>query len=189
MERMTMGNKLAYVGSKPGVKLHGFDRDSWYTPESYIKLVREALGGQIDFDPFSSFDAQRTISAKIYFTVIDDALTTPWPIVDTVFMNPPYSRGMINKCVLRFIEMFDAERFNYGIVLVNNATDVQWFHHLAGRSTAICFTDHRIAFKNTDGKKISNNTRGQCFLFIARNPWKNDTFKLIFDNIGLILTP
>jgi len=156
-------NKLAYIGSKPGGER---DSDAWFTPKKYLSLVREALGGTIGLDPFSSDAAQATVKAEHYFTVSDNALTTTWPVVSTVFMNPPYSKGMCALAVQAFTTAFDQGKFRRGIVLVNNATDTTWWAALTGHPgcVALCLTHGRIGFENADGKTISSNTRGQAFV-------------------------
>jgi DNA N-6-adenine-methyltransferase (Dam) len=68
------------------------------TPVEIIKAGRHVLG-LIDLDPASSEQAQKRIRAKRYCTVQDDALAKPWH--STVFLNPPYSRGHIERFVLR----------------------------------------------------------------------------------------
>ena len=180
---------LAYIGSKPGQKAPARDSDAWFTPSFYVDLVRHALGGSIDFDPFSSDVAQETVAAKKYYTIDDDALVTPWPKVGTVFMNPPYSRGLCGKAVQAFIAAFDQGKFRRGIVLVNNATDTTWWAGLTSHPgcVALCLTHGRVAFENADGKAVSGNTRGQAFILFqggtpqdTRNAKKQ--FKMYFDN-------
>lgn len=52
------------------------DTDLYYTPLEYIVLVRRVLG-EIDLDPFSSEEAQRTVQAKQYFTAQYPATPNP----------------------------------------------------------------------------------------------------------------
>lgn len=158
---------LAYVGRQPG---EARDSDSWFTPAQYIEAARSALGG-IDYDPYSSDAAQAVVKAGQYCTIDNPnpARGIAWPVVSTCWMNPPYSGGHVLKSVAKFLEAFDYERFERGIVLVNNATETRMFRALAARATAICFTDHRIAFYNADGKTVSANTRGQAFLYFAHD--------------------
>ena len=139
--------------------------DAWFTPKFYVELVRSALGGSIDFDPFSNDIAQKTVKAREFY-IETDALVTPWPECNNVFMKPPYSRGLTARAIDAFIENFDDGKFKRGILLVNNATDTRWWKRLAWHEglSAFCFTRGRIAFENADGKAISGNTRGQAFI-------------------------
>lgn len=180
-------NVLAYVGKKPGPKNR--DSDSWFTPQNYVELARGALGGSIDFDPFSSRDAQRTVKAGRFFTIKDNALTKSWPQCKTVFMNPPYSKGVCPRAIQAFTAHFDSGRFRRGIVLVNNATDTTWWAALTNHSgcVGLCLTHGRISFENTDGKVVSGNTRGQAFVLFQAGTQREKLdarrlFRRYFDN-------
>lgn len=180
-------NNLAYIGRKPGVEKR--DSDSWFTPKRYVEMVRSALGGDINFDPFSNVAAQRTVKADAFFTIDDDALKTPWPQCRTVFMNPPYSKGLCALAVQAFTANFDQGKFKRGIVLVNNATDTTWWASLTNHPgcVALCLTHGRIGFENDDGKTVSGNTRGQAFILFQAGTLqeKRDArkqFRIYFDN-------
>lgn len=181
--------KLAYVGSIPGKEKR--DSDSWYTPERYIHAARDALGGDIDLDPFSSKLANKVVRASNYFTVEGDAFSKSW-IAETIFTKPPYRRGLINKASDKFIEQYQLNNFDRAVVLVNNATETKWFQALLKEAIAICFTDHRIGFISPDGKAVSGNTRGQVFLLFEQNTKGNHTlsrFERAFRKFGQVLLP
>lgn len=55
----------------------------WYTPLSYIKLVKEVLG-EIDLDPASCKISQSYIKANDFITKSENALTKNW-CSNTVF--------------------------------------------------------------------------------------------------------
>ena len=180
-------NKLAYIGRKPGPQR--WDSDSWFTPRTYVEMVRSALGGTIGFDPFSSRTAQKTVQAEKFYTVDDDALKTPWPACKTVFMNPPYSKGLCALAIQAFTANFDQKKFTRGIVLVNNATDTTWWAALTNHDgcIAICLTHGRICFENADGKIVSGNTRGQAFVLFQTGITQDKSdarrqFRRYFDN-------
>jgi phage N-6-adenine-methyltransferase len=180
-------NNLAYIGKKPGGEKR--DSDAWFTPKRYVEMVRGALGGSIDFDPFSCKVAQETVKAKNFYTVNDDALRTPWPKCNTVFMNPPYSKGTCALAIQAFTASFDQGKFRRGIVLVNNATDTTWWASLTNhnRCVSLCLTHGRIGFENADGKAVSGNTRGQAFILFQAGAQQEirdarKQFKLYFDN-------
>jgi phage N-6-adenine-methyltransferase len=188
--------KLAYVGRKPGAEKR--DSDSWFTPKHYVEMVRGALGGHIDFDPFSSKMANSTVNAKAFYTVEDDALTKPWPKCRSVFMNPPYSKGGCASALRVFAENFDAGKFRRGIILVNNATDTSWWCAITNHDNcvALCLTHGRIGFENADGKAVSANTRGQAFLLFqaGTQQQKRDArkqFRRYFEkpSVGKVWTP
>lgn len=73
----------------------------WYTPKDLLDKCRFALGGAINLDPFSHVNANESVCADIFLTAEDDALLCDWPVVETMFANPPYALGLIGKCCRR----------------------------------------------------------------------------------------
>jgi phage N-6-adenine-methyltransferase len=177
--------RLGYVGRNPNNKRR--DSDSWFTPPEYLDSVR-AVMGSIDLDPFTSESANEIVGAKWIFTSENSAFDNAWKVDRNVrvFMNPPYSAGMCSRSVNRFIDQYKAKNFVEGIVLVNNATDTRWFTALVNHCNAICFTNHRISFWNSDRKNVSGNTRGQAFFYFGRKLVK---FKKAFVKHGFVLVP
>ena len=82
---------------KPHVT-HNTGRVEWYTPPAVIKAVRTVLG-EIDLDPASTAEANHIVGAKNFFTKDDDGLKHDW--LGKIFCNPPYSRGLIDKFVVK----------------------------------------------------------------------------------------
>lgn len=168
-------NRMAYVGSRPNDAVR--DSDSWYTPPTYVEAAREVMGG-IDLDPFSSSEANKHIRAKWFFSVHRSAHENAWMTPARrkkyksglkVWMNPPYSAPDISKSIYLLVERYEAGDVEQAVVLTNNGTDTRWFAQLWKISSAICFTDHRISFLCSDGKRLSGNTRGQTFFYIGSN--------------------
>jgi len=178
-------SRLGYIGRTPTIKPR--DADSWFTPPEYLDSVR-AVMGSIDLDPFTSRTANEIVGAKHIFTIENSAFDNDWKIDKNirVFMNPPYSAGLCSRAVNRFIDQYESRNFIEGIVLVNNATDTRWFNALIKHCRAICFTDHRISFWNTDRKHVSGNTRGQAFFYFGK---KLVRFRTTFEKHGFILVP
>jgi len=184
-------NKLGYVGRTPGTER---DSNSWFTPSEYIESAREALGGKISLDPFSSVHANKVVKAEQFFTEADDAFSQDWSLdvngnphgsgSRTVFMNPPYSGKLCSEAVNRFIDEWEKKAFTAGVFLVNNATETKWFQRAFGAANAACFTNHRISFWNADGKKQSGNTRGQAFFYFGDNV---EEFEAAFAKHGAIV--
>lgn len=177
-------SKLGYVGRKPG---QSRDSDAWFTPSIYIDSVK-AVMGSITLDPFSSAEANTVVGAGVFFSPENSAFDNDWHIHrhTKVFMNPPYSSKLIKRAVNCFIDQWIMKSFEEGIVLVNNATDTQWFRALSEHCSAICFTNHRISFWNRDGKSVSGNTRGQAFVYFGKNI---ESFHAIFSKHGLVVEP
>jgi phage N-6-adenine-methyltransferase len=173
---ITNPRHIGYVGA---IRASGDEAgDAWATPPKIISLAKEILGG-IDLDPFSGEWANSIVGARRIFTTENSAFDQHRWKAKSVWMNPPYSRGLCKKAVGRFMEEFKAGSFPCGLVLVNNMTETNWFWELAGIADRICYLHGRIAFIPKDNKRESGNTRGQTiFLVSPKNHnavWRFDT--------------
>ncbi len=74
------------------------DGDEWYSPPELIEAVRDVLG-TIDLDPASCPEAQQTVQAIRYYSIVDDGLVQPWD--GLVFLNSPFSNiaPWVNKLI------------------------------------------------------------------------------------------
>lgn len=183
MSKANVAN-LAYVGKAP---VSDRDSGSWYTPAKYIELARSVMG-TIDMDPFSCEEANRVVKAKRFFTEKDNALDKDWNAVgrSTLWVNPPYGRGIIDKCIDKVIVEYRKGGISQAIVLVNNATETAWFQELSREASALCLVSKRIAFYNDDNKEVSGNTRGQVFIYL--NMVDNSAFVREFSKIGQVFS-
>jgi hypothetical protein len=151
----------------------------WYTPKPWIERVCAAMGG-IDLDPASCESAQCVIQATQVFTKEQDGLAQPWH--GNVFLNPPYTRGVIDQFVTKLI----AERANYrqAIVLVDNRSDTDWFHRLCGIATAVAFPKGHIGFYSDNPHARAPGVWGSVFLYIGDH---RDRFAEVFSDGCLVL--
>ena len=136
----------------------------WYTPSDYIELAREVMGS-IDLDPASTDIAQETVKAGTYYTQQTDGLTHEWS--GNVWLNPPYASELITRFTEKFLSEF--ERITSAIVLVNNATETEWFSKLAGIADAVCFPRGRVKFYAPNGE-IGAPLQGQALLYFGGKP-------------------
>lgn len=153
----------------------------WYTPPHIIEAARNAMGG-ICMDPATSLVAQRFVEADNYYTKEEDGLQQPW--WGSVWLNPPYARGLIDKFVARLIENWQHEDFYQACVLVNNATETTWFHQLAETASAVCFIKGRLKFLDETGKPARAPLQGQVVFYVGHSP---DRFAEAFDGLGLVV--
>ncbi|NJO34530.1 MAG: hypothetical protein HC869_16765, partial [Rhodospirillales bacterium] len=117
--------------------------DEWSTPPEIVELVRNFFG-RIDTDPASNEAAQKRIKARCYFTKADNGLNQPW--MGRVFLNPPYSRRLIEMFVDKLLVELASGRAIAAILLVNNCADTAWFRKAARAAAIICFPQGRIKF-------------------------------------------
>ena len=108
--------------------------------------MRTDVLGAIDLDPASSFLANQTILAERFFTKEDDGLLQEWS--GRVWMNPPYSRGLIDKFVTKLLT---SPRVMASLVLTNSATETNWAQELMTGATWVFFFNHRIHFMPPPG--------------------------------------
>lgn len=165
-----------------GVRVQTSGDDEWYTPAEYIELARKVLG-RIHLDPASNAFAQKTVKAADYFDTKDDGLTQEWH--GNVWLNPPYSRGLMDKFVAKLRAELDADAVNAAILLTHNFTDTGWFRKAWEGAAAVCFTHGRIKFYNEQGQGDSP-TSGHVFLYFGEEA---KLFLNVFRAVGNVGVP
>jgi ParB family chromosome partitioning protein len=151
-------------GEKPHVA-HNSGENEWYTPIEFIEAARRVMG-RIDVDPASSEVANKTVGAGVYYDKAVNGLDKVW--AGNIWMNPPYSGDLIGK----FCEKLKAEylegRIKNAIVLVNNATETNWFFTLTTMAGAVVFTKGRVKFLDPQGNPGAP-LQGQAIVYIGEN--------------------
>lgn len=163
------------------VKQQATGEYEWYTPEIYIKAVREVLGG-IDLDPASCEEANETVGAERYYAKKDNGLEQPW--AGRVFCNPPYKMPEVEEFAQRMGQEYAIGEVKAGILLTNNCTDTDWWHTAIGQAGIVCLTRGRINFQAPGGKKGLATRQGQTFFYFGSQP---DKFRAEFSAIGVVL--
>ena len=112
--------------------------DEWYTPLEIINAC-----GEFDLDPCAPVK-RLWDTAKKHYTKEDDGLKQEWE--GRVWLNPPYSKPLIDK----FVEKL-ANHGN-GIALLYARVDNKMFHEIVfKKASALFFLRKRIKFYKPDG--------------------------------------
>jgi phage N-6-adenine-methyltransferase len=150
----------------------------WYTPDEILDPVREVLGA-IDLDPASCDTAQIRVQARTYYTTTDDSLRQAWH--GKVFLNPPYKLPEVARFLGKLFEEIEAAHTTEAIVLVNSATETDWFQAAFRQARAVCFPDGRIHFVSPT-RGAGHPCQGQALLYYGPNV---DHFCVVFAALGV----
>ena len=168
---------------KPHVAFNSGNNE-WYTPKEFIEAARLAMGS-IDIDPASSEIANEVVQATEYYTAETNGLDKK--LHGNVWMNPPYSTELIGKFIQKLVD--ERKDYEQAVVLVNNATETEWFMKLVSIASAICFPKSRVKFYMPDGK-TGAPLQGQAVLYIGENvAMFLDAFKRIGWECEICSTP
>jgi len=168
------------VINKPHVA-HATGENEWYTPKIYIDASREVMGS-IDCDPASSERANRIVMADRYFTVQDNGLTKEW--AGNIWLNPPYAQPLVTEFCNLLVEKYQACEVKQACVLVNNATETNFYQNMLKSCSAVCFIKSRVKFIDEFGSESGAPLQGQTLLYFGVN---QDSFNKHFSNFGVIL--
>jgi ParB family chromosome partitioning protein len=177
-QRIEQGEKtkdvVQEVQKRPHVAFNSGNNE-WYTPKEIIDAARLTMG-HIDLDPASNEIAQKIVNAETYYTAETNGLDKTWN--GNVWLNPPYASDLIGK----FADKLVAERTNYrqAVVLVNNATETEWFRKIVSVSAAVCFPKGRVKFYMPDGR-TGAPLQGQAIIYIGDESGK---FFEVFSKVG-----
>lgn len=155
----------------------------WYTPPKYLEAARDVLG-KIDLDPASSKKANDIVEAGHFYDEDDDGLSQPWE--GRVWMNPPYSQGLVEPFCRKLCGAYERGDVPEAILLVNNATETKWFQRTLQNCAAVCFPKGRIRYINPDREETNSPLQGQAFIYFGPVPGQ---FASRFEQFGQILCP
>jgi ParB family chromosome partitioning protein len=154
--------------------------NEWYTPQRHIDMARAVMGG-IDTDPATSEIANRTVKAELIYTAEEDGRKQKWR--GCVWMNPPYAQPLITDFAEAVSSKYESGEIDQACILVNNATETQWFQRMLSAASAVCFPKSRIRFLDPDGNPGAP-LQGQAIIYMGKNV---SAFKESFETEGKVL--
>jgi hypothetical protein len=161
-----------HVGANSG-------ENEWYTPSHYVEAARAVLG-DIDLDPASTAAANEVVQASVYYDAAKDGLAYEW--YGRVWLNPPYAQPLCARFCAHLLRELEAERVRAACVLVNNATETEWFQALGRGATAVCFPNGRVKFWHPEREAAP--LQGQAVLYFGEEA---EVFRGHFEPFGLVL--
>ncbi|MBU1172998.1 MAG: ParB N-terminal domain-containing protein [Proteobacteria bacterium] len=176
----TVNEALSELQGKPHVS-HNSGENEWYTPPDIIEAARKVMG-EIDLDPASSSIANKIVKAKKFFTSADDGLSHKW--VGRVWLNPPYSQPLITQFAEAVVNEYKSNRITQACILVNNATETNWFQSMNEQASALLLLKSRVKFVNQKGEAIGAPLQGQIILYFGNNVAE---FETVFKDKGQVM--
>ena len=122
----------------------GFSSKSgdWDTPQAFFDKLNEQF--EFTLDPCAT---EASAKCKKYFTKEDDGLAQDWK-GHTVFVNPPYGRG-IGAWLKKGYQ--ESKRHNTVVVmLVPARTDTKWWHDYVMRAKEVHLVRGRLKFGSSE---------------------------------------
>jgi len=169
------------------------ESDEYGTPAWIIETCSNALGGRgFDLDAFSSqWHHERLLPALgancEYYSKDESALDNAWGRPDApinVWANPPYSAGLLGRCVDRWIEAVEGGETLHAFLLVPASPATKWAQRVMQWPT--CMLARRIKHYHPLHSQTQplSGTRHDSMLIYAgsRPPW----FRAAFGEHGVI---
>jgi ParB family chromosome partitioning protein len=160
---LTTSGILAFAKGKPHVANNSGENE-WYTPKHIIEAARMTMGS-IDLDPATSLIANETVKAEQIFTKEDNGLNQKWS--GNIWMNPPYAQPLISLFSDKLIS--ELPHISQACVLVNNATETNWFQNMLIECDYVCFLNSRVKFIDMNGNPSGAPLQGQAVLYFGGN--------------------
>lgn len=155
--------------------------DENYTPYYVVEPFRELVKG-FDLDPFSCIKANQIIQAKQFWTKADDAFSKDWTPHLNKWVNPPYSKGNIERAVEMVLSY---AHIGHSFLLTNSNTSSDWYLNAQHYCVAYLTFDHRIPFFNPnklEQNKSSGNMKSQTLFYFGKFTAKK--FKTCCKHLG-----
>ena len=82
-------------------------------------------------------------------------------------MNPPYAQPLMSDFAEAVASKFEDGEIDQACILVNNATETQWFQRMLSAASAVCFPKSRIKFIDPDGNASGAPLQGQAIVYMG----------------------
>ena len=121
------------------------EKEDWATPPDVFAALDKEFGFQLD-----ACASEWNKKCATYYDKADNALLQPWHPFGSVFLNPPYGRGMgvwIAKA------RAEAVKGATVVILIPSRTDTRWFHDYIYEQAEVRYLQGRLKFERPDGPR------------------------------------
>lgn len=144
--------------------IHSSKNHEWRTP----KMIFDTLDREFGFEVDAAASPENALCDH-YWTVDDDALSIDWSKAitsatgggPTVFVNPPYGRG-VSDWVAKAVEQ-QAKGCTVVMVLMA-CTDTRWWYKLWHCAHEVRFVTGRVKFLDQDGQEQNAAPKGTAIV-------------------------
>lgn len=133
-----------------GLKKHKLEvlfsskKQDWTTPQ----YVFDWLNKLFNFDLDAAADSENALCRR-FFTEEDDALKQEW-VAKTVYCNPPYTRFLQDKFILKGFEQWKKQNCETVVFLIPARVDKKvWYEVIGPCAKKIWFIKGRLRFGNS----------------------------------------
>lgn len=172
--------KKIWGHDKPHISNNSGENE-WYTPEYIISAAKETMES-IEIDPASCKEANKIVEADNYYTEENNGLENKWE--GNVWLNPPYAQPLINDFAKKAKKEYEDGNIRNMCVLVNNATETEWFNTFIENATLICFLKSRVKFIDKNGEPSGAPLQGQAVIYYGK---RKQAFIKNFTDKGFIV--
>jgi len=117
----------------------------WATPQDFFDKLNWRFG-PFDLDPCATVFNTK---CKYFFTEQDDGLAQDWG-GHTVFVNPPYGRGIKAWIKKGYEEVESGDPGTRVVMLIPARTDTKYWHDYVMKASEIYFVKGRLKFGDSD---------------------------------------
>lgn len=156
----------------------------YMTPEYIWRPALEIMPGSSDrftLDPCSNSKDNPNIPAEVHYTIDDNGLLKHW--TGNIFVNPPFSKGLINQFVEKIIESYKKGAVIIAITHAN--TSSTWASELL-EPASVCFPYKRVNYLLPDGTVKKGADFDSMIVCLARNHGVHRRFNQIYKKLGVV---
>lgn len=167
-------NAAIYINQTSGDVEYGTD-------PIIIEAARQTMGG-IDLDPASAEWANRTVKAKMFFTLEDDGMCLPW--TGRVWLNHPFGRNKNPLWIAKLLDSFISGYVDAACCITFACTSEAWFKPLM--KFPQCYLQPRTNYYLPDGTQKVGVTKGSVVTYLGPN---YTDFMCNFERLGSVMFP